>query len=162
MCALADEATSKPTAAPTASPSVSPTAGPTAGPANARVEESGTNSAGGGGASSRGAGDGNQGGWGGQMPMLLGLVALMILMFWWTGRSRRRQEAKRKELLGSLKKGDKITTIGGIIGTVVEVRENEVVVKTDESSNVRTKFARWAVREVGDGPKGDVHPDEKK
>jgi preprotein translocase subunit YajC len=96
------------------------------------------------------------------MPMLLGLVALMILMFWWTGRARRKQEAKRKELLSSLKKGDKIVTIGGIIGTVIEIRENEVTVKTDESNNVRMKFARWAVREVGEGPKGDVAPDDRK
>lgn len=152
MCALADPATN---------PTGGPTAAPTAGAVHQGDEEVPTppasNPAGGG-----KVGDGGGGGWGGQMPMLLGLVALMVLMFWWTGRSRRKQEAKRKALLGSLRKGDKITTIGGIIGTVIEIRENEVTVKTDESNNVRMKFARWAVREVGEPPKGDVAPDDRK
>ncbi|MFB3890647.1 MAG: preprotein translocase subunit YajC [Phycisphaerae bacterium] len=154
VCALAQEAGTK--AAP------SPTAGPTAGAAHQGNEQGpAVSSSPGGGPGGRPA-DGATSGGGQQMWMLLGLVVLMILMFYWTGRSRRKQEAKRKELLASLKKGDKITTIGGIIGTVIEVRENEVTIKTDETNNVRMKFARWAVREVGEPPRGDVPPDDRK
>jgi preprotein translocase subunit YajC len=39
-------------------------------------------------------------------------------------------------------------SIGGIIGTVVEARENELVVKVDD--NTRMKLARWAVRNAGE------------
>jgi preprotein translocase subunit YajC len=53
-------------------------------------------------------------------------------------------------MLSSLRKGDKITTIGGVVGTVMEVRDDEITVKVDESGNVRMKFARWAIRGVGD------------
>jgi preprotein translocase subunit YajC len=52
-------------------------------------------------------------------------------------------------MLPNVKKGDKITTIGGIVGTIVEMREKDVTVKIDESANTRVKFARWAIRGVG-------------
>ncbi len=89
--------------------------------------------------------------------LAVAFLAMMIL----SSRSRKKQEAKRRALLNSLKKGDKITTIGGIVGTVIEVRENEVTVKTDETNNVRMKFARWAIRDIGEPAKGDVEPEKK-
>ena len=66
-------------------------------------------------------------------------------------------------MLSSLKKGDKITSIGGIVGTVIEVRDDEVTVKVDETGNVRMKFARWAIRGVGDAARAeDPNQAEKK
>jgi preprotein translocase subunit YajC len=82
----------------------------------------------------------------------LGAVALMVL---WTGRGRRKEQQRRREMLATLKKGDKITTIGGVVGTVMEVRDDEVTVKVDESGNVRMKFARWAIRGIGDLAKAE-------
>ena len=81
------------------------------------------------------------------------MIGGFILLYLWMGRSRRKQETKRKEMLASLKKGDKVTSIGGIVGTVIEVREDDVTVKVDETNNVRMKFARWAIRGVGDEAK---------
>jgi preprotein translocase subunit YajC len=82
--------------------------------------------------------------------MLLVLALAMVALFWWSGRTRRKQESKRREMLSCLKKGDKVTTIGGIVGTLMEVREDEVVLKIDENSNTRIHMARWAVRGVGE------------
>lgn len=93
-------------------------------------------------------------------PMLL-LIGAMLLMFIFMGRGKRKTEKKRKEMLATLKKGDKITTIGGIIGTVMEVRDDEVTVKTDEGSNARMRFARWAVRGVGSDAKTEGPEDKK-
>ena len=98
----------------------------------------------------------------GGMPMLLILGLGMVALFWWSSRSRRKQESKRKEMLSSLKKGDKATSIGGIIGTVIEVREDEVLVKVDETNNVRMRFARWAIRGVGDQAKAEKPEDRQK
>lgn len=106
-----------------------------------------------------GGGDGGLFGGLGSNWMLIVMFGGLILLYIWMGRSRRKQEHARKQLLSSLKKGDRITTIGGIIGTIVEVRDNDVTVKTDD--NTRMKFARWAIRDVGE-PKGDVAPDDKK
>ena len=59
-------------------------------------------------------------------------------------------------MLAALKKGDKVTSIGGIVGTIMDVREDEVVVKVDENNNVRMRFARWAVRGTGDDAKKEA------
>ena len=59
-------------------------------------------------------------------------------------------------MLAAIKKGDKVMTIGGIHGTVMEVRGNQVTLKVDESSNTRMKFdleaIRGAVDESGKDP----------
>lgn len=93
-------------------------------------------------------------------PMFL-LIGAMLLMFIFMGRGKRKKEKQRKEMLATLKKGDKVTTIGGIIGTVMEARDDEVIVKIDESSNARMRFARWAVRGIGDQAKTE-EPEDKK
>jgi len=94
-------------------------------------------------------------------PQMMLLLGAMVLLFVFMGRGKRKTEAKRKEMLSALKKGDKVTTIGGIIGTIMELRDDEVVVKTDESNNARMRFARWAVRGVGDQGKSG-NGEEKK
>ncbi len=93
-------------------------------------------------------------------PMIWGVFGLLILMIWWSSRGKKKQEQKHREMLASLKKGDKITTIGGIIGTVIEIRDDEVIVKVDETNNVRMRFIRGAIRDVGQA-KGDAQ-DQKK
>lgn len=82
------------------------------------------------------------------------IVAVMVIMYIFILKNpRRAQEKKRAELLKTMKKGDRIQTIGGILGTVVEVREHEVVVKIDETTNTKMRFVREAIRGVVDGDK---------
>lgn len=83
------------------------------------------------------------------------MIGGFILLYVWMGRGRRKQETKRKQMIADLKKGDKVNTIGGIIGTVIEVREDEVTVKVDETNNVRMKFARRAIQGVGEERKSE-------
>lgn len=92
------------------------------------------------------------------LPIMIGGVVLLYIFM---SRGRKKQEQKQKQMLASLKKGDKITTIGGIVGTAVEVRDDEVIVKVDESSNTRMKFARWAIRGIGEASKTDNPADKK-
>ncbi len=89
------------------------------------------------------------------MWVIVPLIAVLFLMMWWSSRSRRKQEAKHKEMLANLKKGDKVTSIGGIRGTVIETRDDEVLVKVDETNNIRMRFARWAIRNVGEEARGE-------
>jgi preprotein translocase subunit YajC len=79
------------------------------------------------------------------------MIGGFILLYWIMGSSRRKQEAKRREMLNQLSKGDKVITIGGIVGTAVEVRDDEITVKVDDGT--RMKFARWAIRQAGDDVK---------
>ncbi len=94
-----------------------------------------------------GAQSGNEGPLGGPWFFVI-MIGGFILLYWIMGSSRRKQEAKRREMLSSLSKGDKIITIGGIVGTAVEVRDDEITVKVDDGT--RMKFARWAIRQAGD------------
>lgn len=81
------------------------------------------------------------------------LIIIVIFYFLMSG-SKRKQEKQRQQMMNELKKGDRIQTIGGILGTVVEVRENDVLVKVDETTNTKIKFSRSAVhRVVGDEDK---------
>ena len=103
--------------------------------------------------------DGGGGLFGGNMLFIM--IGVFVLMYFLMSRGKRKQEKKRKSMLSELKKGDKITTIGGVVGTVIEVKEDEVTVKVDETNNIRMKFARWAIRGVGATAKTEKSEDGK-
>ena len=76
-------------------------------------------------------------------------IILIVIVFFFIMMSGQRREKKKKEtLLKSLKKGDKVQSIGGIRGTIVEVRDHELVVKVDENNNTRLRFSREAIQGV--------------
>ena len=78
--------------------------------------------------------------------ILLGII--VIFVFSSSGRANRQQEKKQKEMLANLKRGDRVQTIGGILGSVVETRDNEVVIKVDEGSNTKIRVVRDAIKKV--------------
>ena len=80
--------------------------------------------------------------------MLIGLGLMLGVFYFVIVRGNRKQERKRKDLLGNLGKNDKVMTIGGIVGRVVTVRENEVVLKVDESTNTKMTFSKKAIQQV--------------
>lgn len=90
---------------------------------------------------------------------ILAMLGLLVLVFVLSGRSRKKEQAKRKEMLASLKKGDRVTTIGGLIGNVLEIKGDEVLVKVDENANVKMRFQRWAIQAVGES--GKTEPEKK-
>ena len=71
-------------------------------------------------------------------PVFVVILLLWVFMF----RSKRKEDQKKKDLLGSIKRGDRVQTIGGILGNVVEVDESRVRLKVDESSNTKIWFSR--------------------
>ncbi len=74
-------------------------------------------------------------------------VALVAMWFIFIG-GQRKEKKKREAIISAVKKGDKVQTIGGILGTVTDVREAEVVVKVDNNTNTRITFAKSAVQTV--------------
>lgn len=95
---------------------------------------------------------------GGLNPIMLVLfvVLMFILLTTMTGRKEKR---RRAELLAGLSKNDKVLTIGGVIGTIIELHDQEVVLRTDESTNSRMRVTRSAVQQVLRGSRDK--PDEK-
>ncbi len=84
------------------------------------------------------------------------LLVLLITMITFTVLGQRRDRKKKAALLNSVKKHDRVQTVGGVIGSIVEVKTDTVVLKVDETSNTRITFARSAVQQVLDvGATGD-------
>ena len=94
-------------------------------------------------------GGGGAGGFGSlfSSPLFPFIIIFVIFMLFMSN-SKRKQDKQRKIQLESMKRGDRVQTIGGILGTIVEVRDGEVVVKVDESNNTKIKFARSAIARV--------------
>ena len=63
-------------------------------------------------------------------------------------RSKKKQDKGRTDMLAQLKKGDEVQTIGGILGKVMDAREDRVLVKVDENSNTKIWFSRTAIHRV--------------
>jgi len=81
----------------------------------------------------------------GSGPLLIMIVLVWAVLFILP---KRRQDKSRKNMLETMKRGDEIQTIGGIIGKVVEAKEDRVLVKVDESSNTKMWFLRSAISRV--------------
>ena len=77
-------------------------------------------------------------------PLVLGIAVLYIFMF----RSKKTQERKTQEARDAMKRGDRVQTIGGILGKIVEVEDSKVLLKVDESSNTKIWFSRNAIHRV--------------
>jgi len=77
--------------------------------------------------------------------MMLPILVIFVLMTSMGGRKERKRQAA---MISSLKKRDRVQTQGGIIGIITEIKDNEVVLKVDEGSNTKIRFAKSAVQRV--------------
>lgn len=84
------------------------------------------------------------------LPMILAIGVFYFIMM----RGQRKDRRRFEDMLNNLKRNDRVQTIGGVYGTVVDVRDNEIVLKVDETNNVKMRFNRSAIKEVlaGEGP----------
>ena len=72
------------------------------------------------------------------------LVLMVAVFYFMLIRPENKRKKEAEAMRGAVKTGDKITTIGGIIGTVVNVKEDKIVVETS-ADQVRIEFAKWAI-----------------
>ena len=75
--------------------------------------------------------------------ILLGLmfVVFYLLLF----RGPRKKQQKHKQMVQTLSKNDKVRTIGGVIGTVVDIKDDIITLKVDESNNTKIKIVSSAI-----------------
>jgi preprotein translocase subunit YajC len=83
-------------------------------------------------------------------PSLLGspiffVVLMIVMMYLLLFRGPRKQQQQHKQMVQTLKKNDRVRTIGGIFGTIVDIRGDEVVLKVDESNNTKIRIATTAI-----------------
>lgn len=77
------------------------------------------------------------------------LIVLMVAMFAVMIIPQRRRDKKVKDMLGSLKVGDRVRTIGGIYGTIGSIRDDTIILLVGPDK-VKLVFARGAIAQVED------------
>jgi len=82
------------------------------------------------------------------MSSILMLVAMFAIFYFMLIRPENKRKKQAEELRNSLKKGDKVTTIGGIIGTIVFVGQDTLVIETGDD-RVRLEVTKWAISTTG-------------
>ena len=83
---------------------------------------------------------------GGGLTQLLMMVGFMFFIFYFIViRPQRQKERERVEMLSKIKKNDHVLTTGGIYGIVMNVKDDEVSLRVDDSGNVRMRFSRSAI-----------------
>ena len=77
------------------------------------------------------------------------MIVLMIAIFYFLMiRPENKRKKQAEEMRNSLKKGDWLTTIGGVYGRVVAITDRTVVIETSED-RVRVEFLKSAIGQVG-------------
>ena len=82
---------------------------------------------------------------GGSWGSIILLVGLFVVMYFFMIRPQKKQEQQLKNMRDSLQVGDEITTIGGIIGKVVSIKEETLVIETSRDGT-KIRILRTAVR----------------
>ena len=78
---------------------------------------------------------------------LLPMILIVVVFYFLLIRPQRKKDKEAKQMLESLKVGDRICTIGGIYGTIVRIKDDVLTVEVGEQK-AQLVFARWAIRNV--------------
>lgn len=76
-------------------------------------------------------------------PILM-LVIMGVVFYFLLIRPENKRKKEAEQMRSAVKTSDKITTIGGIVGTVVSVKDDKIVLETG-ADQVRLEFAKWAI-----------------
>ena len=79
-----------------------------------------------------------------QYASLIMIVVMFAIIYFLMIRPENKRKKQAEEMRNSLKKGDQITTIGGIVGRIVMVNDDTIVIETSDD-RVRMELTKWAV-----------------
>ncbi len=83
---------------------------------------------------------------GGGLFQLLPMFAIMfMIMYFMIIRPQRKKEKMRLEMLSQIRKNDHILTTGGIYGVVMNVKDDELLLRIDDTNNIRVRLSRSSV-----------------
>ena len=81
---------------------------------------------------------------GGLMSTMIMMGLMLGIMYFMLIRPENKRKKEAEQMRSSVKTGDFVTTIGGIMGTVVNVKDEKIVIETG-ADQVRIEFAKWAL-----------------
>jgi preprotein translocase subunit YajC len=76
---------------------------------------------------------------------LIFIGVIFLVMYLILFREPRKKQKQLQQMVKSLKKNDKVRTIGGILGTVVDIKDDEIILKVDESNNTKIRVVASAI-----------------
>lgn len=88
------------------------------------------------------------------------IVVMLAIMYFLLIRPENKKKKAAEEMRNSLKVGDQITTIGGIVGTICAVKDKTIVIETG-ADRVRIEFTKWAISSKGTQSTEDAPVPEK-
>ncbi len=78
------------------------------------------------------------------------MLAFIVFMLLSSRSQKKREKRERDDMHTRMSKNDRVLTVGGVVGTVILVKENEVVVKVDETTNTKMTFIKTAIQRILD------------
>ena len=81
---------------------------------------------------------------GGMMSTIIMLVVMVGVFYFLLIRPENKRKKEAEQMRSAVRTGDEIITIGGIVGTVVSVKDDKFVIETG-ADQVRIEFAKWAI-----------------
>ncbi len=78
---------------------------------------------------------------------IIPMVLVFAVFYFMLVMPQKKKEKKAREMLGALKQGDSVTTIGGIAGKVINIKDDEITVETSVEKT-QIVVMRWAIKEV--------------
>ena len=81
---------------------------------------------------------------GGMASPLIMMVLMFAIFYFMLIRPENKRKKEAEQMRSAVRTGDKIVTIGGIVGTVVNVKENRIVIETS-ADQVRIELEKWAI-----------------
>ncbi|MCG3180274.1 MAG: hypothetical protein BIFFINMI_02633 [Phycisphaerae bacterium] len=80
--------------------------------------------------------------------MIIGVLIFLAVFFLFSQRGRKRQQQDRDKMINDLARNTRVVTLGGMIGVVIDVKDDEITIKIDESNNTKIRMKKWAIRSV--------------
>lgn len=80
--------------------------------------------------------------------LLYVMLPLLLVYMFFMFRGPKKKQQEHQKMVSSLSKNDRVRTIGGIYGTVLDVRNDEIVLKIDESTNTKMRVSLQAIATV--------------
>ena len=82
------------------------------------------------------------------LPMIIMFVVLIAVFYFFLIRPENKKKKQLQSMRDSLSVGDEITTIGGIVGKIVSIKDDMITFETGED-RVRLQIMRWAISTTG-------------
>lgn len=79
--------------------------------------------------------------------MIVVIALMFVVMYFFMIRPQRKKEKEAKEMRENLVVGDEITTIGGIVGRVVSIKDDAIVIETG-ADREKIRIKKWAIQTV--------------